>query len=174
MFHDVSADCLAALMVLDPVLEPQPEPFRMQPDVNLLVNYDEYVRFVSSLPYGSHYLYLPTDTLVSYVDNNEEEKLLKYFYIDMAFAVGKELSFASRVGRDATVIQHEFSGCTTTKSVRLTPDSINKLDLILSGKGFSVAKDLSPHNKKLWDYACKLFSDAITHPTRWAESLQTR
>ena len=50
MRMDVEADCLAALMVMDRELEPVPEPFRMQPDVELIVNFEEYLKFAQSLP----------------------------------------------------------------------------------------------------------------------------
>ena len=89
MRMDVEADCLAALMVMDRELEPVPEPFRMQPDVELIVNFEEYLKFAQSLPSDSTLLYFPTERLRQSVAARNEEALVKSFYIDMAMAVCK-------------------------------------------------------------------------------------
>ena len=171
MRMDVEADCLAALMVMDRELEPVPEPFRMQPDVELIVNFEEYLKFAQSLPSDSTLLYFPTERLRQSVAARNEEALVKSFYIDMAMAVCKELFFAEYNGKSATVIRHEFCECRAEKSVTVTTDTVLLLSHILSAKGFGLPGTISPRNMQHWNYACKLLQDASKEPTRWVEKL---
>lgn len=168
---DVDADCFAALMVLDRTLEPTPEPFRRQPDVTLSVNFEEYKKFISTLPADSNFLYFPTSQLQTAIAANSTAALIKSFYVDTALAVCKELFFAEAPMRPcgATVIRHSFSDCEVTKSVTVTDQTIQVLKLLLSKKGFSLPSNISPVNQVHWHYACKLLQDAMDGPTKWVE-----
>lgn len=168
---DVEADSLAALMVLDRDLEPVPEPFRMQPDVEVVVNFEEYLKFVQSLPSDATFLYFPTDKLHKSIEARNEQSLIKSFYIDVALAVCKELFFAEYYGRGATVIRHEFYDCHNTKGISVMPDTQVLLLHILSEKGFTLPNAISNTNFRHWDYACKLLQDASKEPTRWVEKM---
>lgn len=166
---EADADCLAALMVLDPSLEPTPEPFRMQPDVTVVINLTEYIRFVQSLPSGSRYLRAPTDTIQSAIAANDTTRLLKSFYLDMALAEGKELYFAEREHRGATRIRHTLDTDTPYKNVRVSEKAEIALRRVLKDKGFELPTPISAMNKTHWDYACKLAQDVLDGPTKWVE-----
>lgn len=166
---DVEADRLAALMVLDRDLEPVPEPFRMQPDVEIFVNFEEYRKFVQSLPSDDMHLYFPVDKIHKSMDAHNEQALIKSFYIDMALAVCKELFFAEYNGKGATVLRHEFYNCNETKSISVTSDTVLLLSHILSEKGFPLPSAISAKNARHWGYACKLLQDAANGPTQWVE-----
>lgn len=169
MRQDVEADCLAALMVLDRNLEPVPEPFRMQPDVELVVNFEEYLKFVQSLPGDCTFLYFPTDKLQKSIETRAEQSLLKAFYIDMALAVCKELFFAEYGGKGATIIRHEFYDCQSFKHIDVHPDTALLLTHILQSKNFVMPTTIRADNVKHWEYACRLLQDATAGPTRWVE-----
>lgn len=168
---DVAADSLAALVVLDRDLEPVPEPFRMQPDVEVIVNFDEYLKFVQSLPMDSAFLYFPMDKLHQSIEARNEQSLIKSFYIDVALAVCKELFFAEYYGKGATVIRHEFYDCHDTKGISIMPNTEVLLLHILSEKGFPLPGVISRSNVRHWNYACKLLQDASKEPTRWVEKM---
>lgn len=168
---DIEADSLAALMVLNRELEPIPEPFRMQPDVEVVVNFEEYLKFVQSLPSNAQLLYFPIDKLHQSIESHNEQSLIKSFYIDVALAVCKELFFAEYYGKGATVIRHEFYGCQESKGISVMPDIPLLLMHILSEKGFPLPNVISPTNSRHWSYACKLVQDASKEPTRWVEKI---
>ena len=64
-------------MVLDRSLEPKPEPFRMQPDVEIVIDFGEYLKFVQSLPTGHSFLYFTVDELHQAVEAHNELALIK-------------------------------------------------------------------------------------------------
>ena len=165
---EAHADNLAALMVLDRGLEPTPEPFRMQGDVWVHVDYSQYLAFIRSLPEESQLLYNPTVVLKEAMEHRNDTALLKAFYTDMACAVGKELFFAEAKHKPATHIRHSFGSCTATKHVVVTETAVRALQSILYTHGFSVSVP-SAANLKDWSYACKLLQEALNGPTRWVE-----
>lgn len=169
MRQDVEADCLAALMVLDRKLEPVPEPFRMQPGVMLVINFEEYLKFVASLPAGCDLLYFHTADLQKSVETRSDVSVLKSFYIDVALAVCKELFFAEYHGKGATSIRHDFYDCTDEKEIVVSQDTVLLLQHILQDKGFTLPSVISVQNIQHWNYACKLLQDASKSPTRWVE-----
>ena len=174
MLHreEVEADCLAALMVLDKSLEPVPEPFRMQPDVLLLVSFDEYKRFIESLRPDDNVLYYETYKLQRAVCNDNERGLLKAFYVDMALSVGKELSFASMLDRDATNIRHTFAEEAPLRNIDVTQAASKNLRSLLYVRGFDIFTKLSLRNNAHWDYACKLIQAAMDGPTKWVQGCE--
>lgn len=171
LYQEVEADCLAAILVLDMELEPLPEPFRMQSDVALTVNFEEYVKFIGTLPDGTHILHSKSDRLKAAVVANDESALLKSFYVDMARAVGKELFYAERYGLGATVIRHGFYGQYPNKDIPSYGASEEILRTILQERGFQLPTTISAQNARHWKYACKLLYDASKDPTRWVEKM---
>lgn len=168
MVAEVHADSLAALMVLDPTLEPVPEPFRMQPAVWMYVDYEQYLAFIRSLPENTHLLYNPTAALKAAMERRDTAALLKAFYIDMACAVGKELSFAEAEHRRATHIRHTLGNTTAHKEVVVTSTTVLTLQQILLSAKFPIGVP-SASNMGDWAYACKLLQDASSGPTFWVE-----
>lgn len=167
--HNADFSELAAVMVLLPELEPVPEPFRLNPDLLVLVDFGEYIRLIRSLPGDEPYLYTQLSRLRGYVQSNNELKLLKSFYVDMALAVGKELHFAESCSKQPTVIRHTFHGCNATKYVPLQEQTEQTLRYLLSERGFPVPEHLSASSLPSWTYACKLVQDAMGGTTKWVE-----
>lgn len=71
----------------------------MQPDVEIVIDFGEYLKFVQSLPTGHSFLYFTVDELHQAVEAHNELALIKSFYTDTALAVCKELFFAESYAR---------------------------------------------------------------------------
>lgn len=164
---EVEADRLATLLVMDASLEPRPAPIRLQPEVTVVINFEEYLRFVQLLPAGSAFLNSSIEKMQQCIRAHEERSLLKAFYVDMALAVGKELYFAETFHKGATVIRHEFYSCRTIKKIASDPDGAFLLGYLLKTKGFPLPAIVSEVNRLHWDYACMLIQEASKLPSRW-------
>lgn len=168
---DVEADRLAALMVLDRNLEPVPEPFRMQPEVELVINFDEYLKFIESLSSNCQLLYFTADALHKAINTRNDQSLLRAFYVDMALAVSKELFFAEYTGKGSTVIRHEFYYCQEVRHPRASPETEGLLRQVLTDRGFGLPPVISMRNRRHWLYACDLLQSASETPVRWVKKL---
>lgn len=168
---EAEADRLAALVVMDRNLELIPEPFRMQPDVEVIVDFGEYLKFVQSLPTGHPFLYFKVEEIQQAIEVHNELALLKSFYTDMALAVCKELSFAENNGTGATVIRHNFYDVKEQKNIKFTDETGNVLRLISEERGFPIPPRISSVNIPHWAYACKLLQDVRNSPTKWVEKI---
>lgn len=171
---DVEASHLASVLVLDKQLEPVPDPFRLQPDMLFVVSFDTYLRFIALTPERYNVLNSPIHTLHAVLDRFEKHHnrqdgllLLKSFYIDMAYAVCKELHYAEERDVDATYIRHAFNGPCIPKRVVITEQTASALSYAVSQRGFPLPSSLRTGNVGHWNYACKLYQDASALPTRW-------
>ena len=100
MTHYATADEMLALMALGEGYSFEPEPFRMQPSMTIVVPYSEYVRFIGSLPFNYTGLYTP-------IERMSPATSMRCYYLDMAMAVFKELYYSSRWYGQPTHIVHE-------------------------------------------------------------------
>lgn len=162
---------MAALMVLDRSLEPKPEPFRMQPDVEIVIDFGEYLKFVQSLPTGHSFLYFTVDELHQAVEAHNELAPIKSFYTDTALAVCKELFFAESYAAGATAIRHGFCDVVDQKGVKYDTETADALKLICDKRGFTLPDRISAPNMKHWAYACTLLQDVRKGPTKWVEKI---
>ena len=168
MTRIVDSNYLASVLVLQYDLEPKeyPEPFRMQPSVELVLPFSEYIKFVRSLPRKTEWLYYKTDALQSAGDAS----LLRAFYYDVALAVGKELYFAEYYHRPATVIRHCFDlSCNQQKQVVVTQSAQKTFWLNMMTKQYSFDHNVMSENSQHLAYALKLIQDAQNGPTMWVE-----
>lgn len=99
MTIDVSEDKLASVLVLESKrgLEScqYPEPYRGHNENELVVKFSEYKKFIAHYLVLEDYLATNSVKLRSWVDHNNEELLIRSFYLDMARAIAKEISFAN-------------------------------------------------------------------------------
>lgn len=165
MVIEATADCLASLLVLEAGLERIPEPFRMQPRIRIEIGFQEYVDFIYMLPEESSLLYSTTSKL----RGAKPMELLKSFYTDVALGVGKELYFAERAKKPATVIRHTIKGCRTPWEVKVSNQADPLLRSMLEAKGFALERSMSSTNSVHWAYACKLISGCLGLPQKWVE-----
>lgn len=165
MVIEATADCLASLLVLEIGLEQVPEPFRMQPKLRVEIGFKEYVDFIYMLPEESSLLYSATSKL----RNAKPMELLKSFYTDVALGVGKELYFANRADRPATVIRHTIKGCDTPWKGKISSQADPLLRTMLEAKGFALERNMKSTNILHWTYACKLISSCLGLPQKWVE-----
>lgn len=169
MVHCVDAESLAALLVLDRTLEPCPEPFRMQPSLTLSVSFDEYCKFVRTLPDTPQYLFNPLPKLWEKLERGEVLPLVKAFYTDMAGAVGKELFYAEYAQRPATTIRHTFDDVHLVPPPEIDPKWDKVLRHLLGRKNYTLPAQVSMCNQHHWQYALRLLSGAATTPCFWVD-----
>lgn len=100
----VSASSLSCLLNEDSSVEIVPEPFRMQYAVSFRVAYSEYINYILSLKDDSGIRLMSEISYLRNLASTSNPKLYSCFLQDIAFAIYKELCFAERYRRDASVI----------------------------------------------------------------------
>lgn len=171
MQKELSSDVLATVLILDKILEPTPEPFRGQPDVHFVIDFNEYIKFIRTELGTEHdWLYTPTAVLLHHIrelDQRNSESARKYlfkaFLQDMAFAVMKEVYISDALGKRATVITHT----TSLSQMKLGPNdyrmyfanvkgySDGRLSEYLSRNGYAL-RSVSGPNVPRYQYAIAL------------------
>lgn len=153
----LQSDQLAAVLSLDKdrVLEPvtTPQPFRFQPSLTLVIDFDEYKDFLSAMPKDWAYLFRQPKFA-------SEHDTLKCFYMDVMRAVLNELYYTSAVSRSSgiklypTRIRHRIAGAEHTS----IPVTSQKKDPVLR----ALAEQWGCQNIRTqdygedWAYACAL------------------
>lgn len=103
--QSVRAEALSCILNRDLWgIEPFPEPFRLQGDVTLCVAYSEYINYINSMPEDSQVVLSLEINKLKNLARSDSSTLYSYFLRDMAFAICKELFWASRYQTDGTVI----------------------------------------------------------------------
>lgn len=98
------ASNLSCLLSANKESEVIPEPFRMQPDVIFKVTYSEYINYVLSLSTMLNVCLMSDVKVLSDMATVGNPKLYNSFLADVAFAIVKELYFASVCRRTASII----------------------------------------------------------------------
>lgn len=126
-----------------------PEPFRGQPDLELQLPYSEYLEFLQCLPSDHNMLFKsPSDALLD---------PLKSYYIDMAFAIGKELYFCSQHTMKCTRISHQFHAGQTLPMPPLNYKQFEDIyRTAMKMRSFDIGT-ISPTNMPVYRYAVTLF-----------------
>lgn len=148
MLITIDAGHMAAVLSLDSdhLLEPYPQPFRLQPDLTLLIPYDEYLTFLRTTENIDGYLYRPAkEALLSPV---------RSYYMDMARAVAKECYYASRTAGQPTRIRHWFKGASGTCAIR-SVDYSDGFNAYMEQRGFGFSTGYAPIRGE-WEYASQL------------------
>lgn len=102
--ENVTAKSLTCILNRDITIEPIPEPFRMQSEISFHVTYSEYINYILSLPQDTPVVLCKPVTLLKQLSNTSKYKLYGYYLQDIAFAICKEVYYAERHSKDASVI----------------------------------------------------------------------
>jgi len=174
---DLSANTLATVLILDTALEQTIEPFRLQPNVTLIVTFEEYLKFCKTeIGNSFDWLATPTADLHYYIREFDRQattpifiKLFSSYLRDVALGQIKELSIAEAVGQGATGIRHS----TSRTGVILTDKQIEehyvnvanselekKLLTLASNKGYPLYR-VSAQNVKHYKYALVTFMSSV-------------
>lgn len=100
----VKANQLSCLMDVNIVSERFPEPFRLQPNVQYCVTYEEYINYVMSLRADSTVKLTQRITTLVDMAQAEQMELYNCFLECMAVAIMKELHFAETYNCAGSVI----------------------------------------------------------------------
>lgn len=98
------ANCLSCLLSSNKSSELIPEPFRMQPHVIFKVTYSEYINYVLSLTSAMGVKLMTATGVLSDMATTGHPGLYNCFLKDIAFAIIKELYFASVCNKTASII----------------------------------------------------------------------
>lgn len=98
------ASNLSCLLSANKDSEIIPEPFRMQSKVIFKVTYSEYINYVLSLTSAMGVKLMTANDVLSDMATTGQPKLYNCFLKDVAFAIIKELYFASVCRKTASVI----------------------------------------------------------------------
>lgn len=159
----VTASSLSCLLNGDSSVEIVPEPFRMQYAVSFRVAYSEYINYILSLKENSGIKLMSDYTYLKGLASTNNPKLYSCFLQDIVFAICKELCFAERYRRDASVIlpsSYKVQSLKVTeclKSYEYCRDLEPELIDCVNKKGFLLKKVERPDNKPLLQLAVVLY-----------------
>jgi len=160
----VQANSLSCLLNGDSSIEIIPEPFRMQGSVSFHVTYSEYSNYILSLPVDTDIVLMSKYSYLRNLASSDNPKLYSCFLQDIAFAICKEIWFAERYRKDASIIlPASFNGKNVKASDCLKTYPLCKdveLELLsrLSTQGFVLNKIERVRNIYLKNLAVVLFS----------------
>lgn len=160
---------LAPIFVCEKELEEEPLTFRGQPHVNLIIDFEEYVRFVVDTPEAEPYLlssviHETVSDAQHYTRTRAEiyrKRLQKAFMLDMAGAILKEAWYADTIlHKSGTWMTPVIQGVTAIPISRIfTLYSINNIDYsgllnkFLTSHNYSPIMSYSENNLHLWIFA---------------------
>ncbi len=154
---------LLCILCLNPALEPLPEPFRLQESVLLRVTFHDYVDFIHSLQFEAGSLMLAGDLNVTRRFAQLRSPLLyNCFLRDMAFALGKELSYAEHYSKHGTAIvptsdtQLTISKAAYAGAAQRCASLHRQMQDVLKSYGYSLPASVSSCNSDLYDLALYL------------------
>lgn len=158
--YTLTWDHLAAVLCLDSdhTLEPNPQPIRGTSSLTVIIPFDQYLRFLKSLPKDFNYL--------TKAPQRALEDPVATYYFDIARAVGKELYYCGKYRMRPTHFRHQFEGDVEQKPKFDWRNSDDKFRFYLENKGFPIV----PVGTALaeWAYACSLVECSQHFPsTKW-------
>lgn len=160
----VQANSLSCLLNQDSSVELIPEPFRMQSSVTFRVSYSEYSNYILSLPVDTRIVLMSSYRYLRNLASSSNPKLYSYFLQDMAFAICKEIWFAEKYDKDASIIlptsfkgeNLKVSDC--IKSYQFCLDVEQELMARLNQAGFGLHSIKRVQNMLLKNLAVVLFA----------------
>ena len=155
--YELSWNNMAAILCLDSdhALEPNPQPIRGTPGLTVYIPYDDYLKFLGTLPKEFPYLYRkPAEALAEPV---------KSYMFDVARAVGKELYYCSRYGMSPTHFRHKYNGEVEPRPEHNWQSSSEAFQAYLEKHGFPVP--VNDRTRLEWAYACSLAECSRAFPT---------
>lgn len=173
----VGFDSLAPILLLDKKMEEIPEPFRMQDNVLLIVQFSEYLKFIDQYLGKVDYLSTPTYALKQYQLTNAQDKLYAAFLADVAYGIAKELHYAEKYNRPATIIAHSVhdANVKTVAEVEEMYEGVKiyteeKLYQYMAAKDFELPRFFNKENMMLWHYANVLLFFSMAPGNKWTFS----
>ena len=173
----VRANALSCLLNEDPGIEQLPEPFRMQSTVTFCVPYSEYSKYILSLRDTDGIILMTPLSLLRDLASSGSPLLFKYFLRDVAFAICKELFYATAWKRDASVILPTTIDGTVVPTSRILTlyTSARQYESELCRKmdnaGYTVSTKLSEHNANMYRIAVVLYHLSYQDTTQKQVSL---
>ena len=178
----VSSDSLGYFLLLEPALEPEPEVFRLQPNVTFVLAFDKYLDFITYYLNSVDFLATPTKELHTLLreyrlggSERAKQELFQAFLKDVACAVVKELCFAEAYGKGASNITHSIADGVIMSNRDIDEIFVNvenvgtaNLHARLSHKGYALPKKISGQNARLWKYAVVSQFLALSAPFYWS------
>lgn len=159
----VNADSMSCLFNEDCFAEKYPEPFRMQGTVSFRVVYREYVRYILSLPPNTAVVLMHDITQLKYLATMESPLLYLRFLGDMAFAIAKEVWYAERYKKEASVLLPSNPNLSAQKvsAVLQLFSSMNayarSLVILLDSRGYNGLSPKITHNVNLYRLSVILY-----------------
>lgn len=179
----VKSDSLASLLVVNRELEEEAEEFRLQPRVNFIVDFDNYLKFIDKELNVGDYLSVPMIVLKKHVENYQTKKsipsygvLKRAFFMDMSLAIMKELHFAERHGKTVSCITHNIQGTRSYSDVLINAlyegqakkHSEEELLKRISKKRYPIQLPVLEANEFALRYAVLLQFSADSGKTDWS------
>lgn len=158
----VRANCLSCLLNRNNQVEIIPEPFRMQSSVSLRVTYSEYRNYILSLPQDTLIKLCADVELLRNLASTESPKLYNYFLRDIAFAICKEVHYAEKYRKKATVIvpasfvEQTSSVSDCVQNYGYCSDVEVELKESITNAGFPLGNMSNTHNMQLYKLAVVL------------------
>lgn len=159
-----TSDCMSCLVNSDSSLECQPEPFRMQDNITFRVTPSAYTEFILSLTPKSGVRLMQQLDVLQRLASIGSPKLYNYFLMDMAFAMLKELSFAEKFKRYATIILPTSQNANNVCASHLLemysyvePGVELELQAYMTNSGFGLPRVVSQLNIDLYKMAVVLY-----------------
>ena len=162
--QNVQANSLSCLLNADSSVELIPEPFRMQKNVIFRVTYSEYSNYILSLQQNTNIILANDVAYLRSLASTGNPKLYACFLQDLAFAICKEISFAERYKRDATVIlpsAYNRNDILLTQCLIIShscSDAEIELRHRIHQAGFGLTKVEKARNVQLFNVAVVLYS----------------
>lgn len=179
----VRPDSLAAMLVVNRELEEVAEAFRLQPKVNFVISFENYLQFIDEELNCGNYLSLPITTLKKHVVNYKNNKsatsgafLRRAFFKDVSMGIMKELFFAERERKGSSLISHVIEGMEdvgeefvkTLCKECITEDMKRDLIKRISNKRYPISLPISEKNMFAFEYALVLDYCANVGKTSWS------
>ena len=96
------------------------QPWRFQGEVEFYVPFEEYKAFIAEIfKYEHKWLRLARETYLNALQSNDELKLLKLYYNDLAWALIYEIRLAAHYGKDVTMLLPFFENPQETSSIEV-------------------------------------------------------
>lgn len=107
---NVTEDKLLSVLATNKELELYPEPYRSNGDMELVISFETYVKFIQKYLGVDNYLSTPSLDLQFYLHHSMEDMLLRCFYKDVAIGIVKEIWYTN-TDSQPTKLTHTVEGC---------------------------------------------------------------
>lgn len=164
----VSADSMSCLFNEDCFAESYPEPFRMQGTVSFRVVYQEYIQYILTLPHNTSVKLMTDLRILRRLASARSPMLYQHFLGDMAFAISKEVWYAEKYKKEASIILPSSSdkyaqGVSDVLNVFAAVSALTRpLASIMGASGYDGLSPKIVHNVELWRVAVYLYSLSLS------------